>query len=250
MSKLAVGMQCRKAGQACGFRQWRLALSRRLAGQDERERHKDASKLETSSVISPALPSRSSFWCAFSLRRLRLTQGRQDTPSPKYENNIPWTATEIPDINYLYIYIYISCPRMSTTAHLSWELPVERPKKRIIETKWQLARWPPTRARSEPEEDIKLHYWSESGVGGRGRKPFNIVLYRHMSWYQDVINILSIVFDSLPCLLPSNSGQSKFCQIHKVYHFCANNKTIHYTRKNTKLSNSPKHWYPISCHFH
>ena len=35
----------------------------------------------------------------FSLRRLRLTQGRQDTPSPKYENNIPWTATEIPDIN-------------------------------------------------------------------------------------------------------------------------------------------------------
>ena len=72
------------------------------------------------------------------------------------------------------IYIYISCPRMSTTAHLSWELPVERPKKRIIETKWQLARWPPTRARSEPEEDIKLHYWSESGVGGRGRKPFNI----------------------------------------------------------------------------
>ena len=40
---------------------------------------------------------------------------------------------------------------MSTTAHLSWELPVERPKKRIIETKWQLARWPPTRARSEPE---------------------------------------------------------------------------------------------------
>ena len=29
------------------------------------------------------------FWCAFSLRRLRLTQGRQDTPSPKYENNIP-----------------------------------------------------------------------------------------------------------------------------------------------------------------
>ena len=70
---------------------------------------------------------------------------------------------------------------MSTTAHLSWELPVERPKKRIIETKWQLARWPPTRARSEPEEDIKLHYWSESGVGGRGRKPFNIVLYRHMS---------------------------------------------------------------------
>ena len=39
------------------------------------------------------------FWCAFSLRRLRLTQGRQDTPSPKYENNIPWTATEIPDIN-------------------------------------------------------------------------------------------------------------------------------------------------------
>ena len=59
------------------------------------------------------------------------------------------------------------------TAHLSWELPVERPKKRIIETKWQLARWPPTRARSEPEEDIRLHYWSESGVGGRGRKPFN-----------------------------------------------------------------------------
>ena len=64
---------------------------------------------------------------------------------------------------------------MSTTAHLSWELPVERPKKRIIETKWQLARWPPTRARSEPEEDIKLHYWSESGVGGRGRKPFNLL---------------------------------------------------------------------------
>ena len=62
---------------------------------------------------------------------------------------------------------------MSTTAHLSWELPVEHPKKRIIETKWQLARWPPTRARSEPEENIKLHYWSESGVGGRGRKPFN-----------------------------------------------------------------------------
>ena len=58
------------------------------------------------------------------------------------------------------------------TAHLSWELPVERPKKRIIETKWQLARWPPTRARSEPEENIKL----ESGVGGRGRKPFNYVL--------------------------------------------------------------------------
>ena len=55
------------------------------------------------------------------------------------------------------------------TAHLSWELPVERPKKRIIKTKWQLARWPPTRARSEPEENIKL----ESGVGGRGRKPFN-----------------------------------------------------------------------------
>jgi hypothetical protein len=76
-------------------------------------------------------------------------------------------------ISIIYIYIYISCPRMSTTAHLSWELPVERPKKRIIETKWQLARWPPTRARSEPEEDIKLHYWSESGVGGRGRKPFN-----------------------------------------------------------------------------
>ena len=59
------------------------------------------------------------------------------------------------------------------TAHLSWELPVERPKKRIIETKWQLARWPPTRARSEPEENIKL----ESGVGGRGRKPFNIIIY-------------------------------------------------------------------------
>ena len=57
------------------------------------------------------------------------------------------------------------------TAHLSWELPVERPKKRIIKTKWQLARWPPTRARSEPEENIKL----ESGVGGRGRKPFNYV---------------------------------------------------------------------------
>ena len=45
----------------------------------------------------------------------------------------------------------ISCPRMSTTAYRSWELPVERPKKRIIETKWQLARWPPTRARNEPE---------------------------------------------------------------------------------------------------
>ena len=69
---------------------------------------------------------------------------------------------------------------MSTTAHLSWELPVERPKKRIIETKWQLARWPPTRARSEPEENIKLHYWSESGVGGRGRKPFNYLSYPYM----------------------------------------------------------------------
>ena len=61
MSKLAVGMLCRNAGQACRFRQWRLGLSRRLAGQDESERHKDASKLETSSVINPALPSRSSF---------------------------------------------------------------------------------------------------------------------------------------------------------------------------------------------
>ena len=69
----------------------------------------------------------------------------------------------------LFIYIY-----------MSWELPVERPKKRIIETKWQLARWPPTRARSEPEEDIKLHYWSESGVGGRGRKPFNIYIYMYV----------------------------------------------------------------------
>ena len=47
------------------------------------------------------------FWCAFSLRRLRLTQGRQDTPSPKYENNIPWTATDTPEINYVCMYVYM-----------------------------------------------------------------------------------------------------------------------------------------------
>ena len=78
-------------------------------------------------------------------------------------------------ISIIYIYIY-----------MSWELPVERPKKRIIETKWQLARWPPTRARSEPEEDIKLHYWSESGVGGRGRKPFNIYIYMYVCMYHEI----------------------------------------------------------------
>ena len=50
-------------------------------------------------------------WCAFSLRRLRLTQGRQDTPSPKYENNIPWTATEIPDINTLHSLSHNLCLR-------------------------------------------------------------------------------------------------------------------------------------------
>ena len=51
------------------------------------------------------------FWCAFSLRRLRLTQGRQDTPSPKYENNIPWTATDIPDINTLHSLSHNLCLR-------------------------------------------------------------------------------------------------------------------------------------------
>ena len=37
----------------------------------------------------PCLSIECCFNAYFSLRRLRLTQERQDTPSPKYENNIP-----------------------------------------------------------------------------------------------------------------------------------------------------------------
>ena len=42
-----------------------------------------------------------------SFRRRRLIGNLGPTHDVAFENNIPWTATEIPDINYLYIYIYI-----------------------------------------------------------------------------------------------------------------------------------------------